>query len=711
MLALGAPRTVPAQRSPLALADSLAVAGDSSGALASLDTLVRRSPRNAAAWNRRGMLAWSMARSRRRHFALMDQRDISLLRIADSSLRLAARLAPDSARFTLDLGRHFLWEELPQLRLQAPGRFNAALDAARRGGDSALVAEAADEVGMVHWRRYEALAHRRTLITIARVQPEQYLQDPRSITQLLTNFSLPISPPPGEIEYQQAIAHFLSATAANPTNQRPLAHSFMALAEKQLWPEMRRRADVVLARMPWVPTAWLARGVASHWLGDDHDASLAFDSALLLMPGDERARYTNLARILRPADSARYAALRGAERSETDRMYWTTADPLLLTAVNEFRLEFLARMAYAELRWTSEDLDLRGADSDRGQIWIRFGPPDSVASFSPDQNGENPAFGSLLWYYARGGLHFFFNQPPTYGTARLTLPDASVAEETRQRFPVSWGNVRVARQLDSIPVQVARFRAGDSVDVATYADLPLRSLARGADLSRAPIDVGYIVLDGQAHVMIRDSTRQLVDTAAANVVQDRAWRFRMAPGFFAFHVEAFQPTSDRAARVADTLRLRADHDFGLSDLLVARNLTSRSDPPTRWTDMLITPSAGRLARRQPFGVLWESYDLAARDGSVTYVVQLTLARTDRSRLANIVARVLGGTSGPFQASANAERVTLSFTRQAAARPALVDYLMVDPGDLPAGRYRLTLEVTDRTSGRTAHRDREITIVE
>ncbi len=700
-----------AQRSALAHADSLAVAGDSTAALAALDSLIQREPSNAAAWNRRGMLAWSMARSRRRHFGPMEQRDISLLRIADTSLRLAARYAPDSARFSVDLGRHFLWAELPQLRLQAPRRFDAALDAARRAGDSTLIAEAADEVGMVHWRRYEALAHRRMLVNMARVDPQQYLHDPRSIPQLLTNFSLPISPPPGEIEYQQAVEHFLAAAAASPSNQRPLAHSLMALAEKQLWPEMRRRADVVLASMPWISAAWLARGVASHWMGDDRDAALAFDSALLLLPADQRARYTNLARILRPADSARYAGLRGAERSETDRMYWTTADPLLLTAVNEFRVEFLARVAYAELRWTSEDLDLHGADSDRGQIWIRFGPPDSVASFSPDQNGENPAFGSLLWYYARGGLHFFFNQPPTYGTARLTLPDAAVADETRQRFPVSWGNVRVARMLDSVPVQVARFRAGDSVDVATYADLPLRSLARGADLSRAPIDVGYIVLDDQAHLMIRDSTRQLVDTAASNVVQDRAWRFRMPPGFFAFHVEALQPNSDRAARVADTLRLPVDRGFGLSDLLVARNISPRIDTPARWTDMLITPSAGRLARRQPFGVLWESYELIPRDGSVTYLVQLTLTRSDRSRLASVVARVLGGTSGPFQASASAEKVILSFTRQAAARPVLVDYLMVDPGDLPAGRYRLTLEVTDRTSGRTAHREREITFVE
>ena len=86
-------------------ADAVAAAGDTARALAMLDAAVRRDQRDAAAWHQLGLLQWNQARSARRAAFIKDQKKIRLLSAADSALRLATQLAPDSARFWLSLSR------------------------------------------------------------------------------------------------------------------------------------------------------------------------------------------------------------------------------------------------------------------------------------------------------------------------------------------------------------------------------------------------------------------------------------------------------------------------------------------------------------------------------------------------------------------------------------------------------------------------------
>ena len=66
------------------------------------------------------------------------------------------------------------------------------------------------------------------------------------------------------------------------------------------------------------------------------------------------------------------------------------APPLLtLTNENEYRLEFLARVVFADFRWTDDDLNLRGADSDRGDIYVRYGPPDTEMGIQGNATFQN----------------------------------------------------------------------------------------------------------------------------------------------------------------------------------------------------------------------------------------------------------------------------------------------------------------------------------
>jgi hypothetical protein len=72
--------------------------------------------------------------------------------------------------------------------------------------------------------------------------------------------------------------------------------------------------------------------------------------------------------------------------------------------------------------------------------------------------------------------------------------------------------------------------------------------------------------------------------------------------------------------------------------------------------------------------------------------------------------VIGGIADAVGLSAvGDEQVSLTYDRQVAAGAMVPHQLALGLGDAPAGRYALTLEVTDLSSGRATRTERTITL--
>jgi len=178
-----------------------------------------------------------------------------------------------------------------------------------------------------------------------------------------------------------------------------------------------------------------------------------------------------------------------------------------------------------------------------------------------------------------------------------------------------------------------------------------------------------------------------------------------------YRVEALQPESGNAARAVGALELPAASGFGLSDVLLTDSVASSGGVPARWSDLTVTPNAGRIVRGRDLGLVWETYALAADSTrSSAYRVDIGLVRTDGTRIGRAVARVLGGTLGRGEGRGRDDRVTVSFDRRVPARPVTLDYLTLDLGDLAPGRYRLTITVTDLVTNASTESERELAIV-
>jgi hypothetical protein len=198
----------------------------------------------------------------------------------------------------------------------------------------------------------------------------------------------------------------------------------------------------------------------------------------------------------------------------------------------------------------------------------------------------------------------------------------------------------------------------------------------------------------------------------------RAWRRRIPAGSFIYRIEAHQPDVVRGARaVGSTLSGRdstfALSGFGISDIVVAERVMPREgSAASRWSDFNVVPSVGRLRQGQSIALLWETYDLGVRDNANRYKVEVSLTKHRREGAIGMAARVVGGVAGAVGKSDKGQgKVTLRYDRNIAATPAAVDYLTLDLGNAPTGRYTMRVEIIDGVSGKRVARERLVTIVQ
>lgn len=91
------------------------------------------------------------------------------------------------------------------------------------------------------------------------------------------------------------------------------------------------------------------------------------------------------------------------ERQRRIEAFWKERDPTPDTPENELRQEFQRRVAFANAHFSVLSVQKAGWQTDRGRIYITFGPPDWVQR--PTQFGEAPV---EVWFYRRIDRRFVF---------------------------------------------------------------------------------------------------------------------------------------------------------------------------------------------------------------------------------------------------------------------------------------------------------------
>jgi GWxTD domain-containing protein len=184
------------------------------------------------------------------------------------------------------------------------------------------------------------------------------------------------------------------------------------------------------------------------------------------------------------------------EREQFIEMFWRRRDPDPDTDVNEYREEYLERIAYANQHFAS---GVPGWRTDRGRIYIMFGPPDGRESNPTGGQYQRPSYhggGSTttypfeVWFYRHipgvgSGIEIEFVDPTGSGEYRI----ARSPDEKDAMLYVPGAGMTMAEQLglQSRADRIAGMYGGlGNANYSREADNPFTRLQLYADLQRPP---------------------------------------------------------------------------------------------------------------------------------------------------------------------------------------------------------------------------------
>ncbi len=649
---------------------------------------------------------------------------------AEEALLEALNLSPSEPRYLLELARLRMKQHM---KVDASRLFNRALEEAEKRGDPEVLAEVHFYLGYIKELWYRTLEYRR-FTPITRGPPQDNVLSAGIYGSVGTDGPVrygneymeaaPAIQGSGQVAKEEMIEQYRAAIRYDPGHVGASIRLMGQLLDEYRLGEYLAIGRRLQAASPERPMPYLYLGLGLHVAGREEQAAEAFEEGLARLPDEERSQVESLAEVMRREDAELYLDLEEERRKEYDERYWSLTDPLYLTDANERRLEHLARVAYADLRFSAPEAGLRGWETDQGIIYVRYGPPLSIASFgaSPYSQGNPYAVGrrSIIWSYGQDGPVFIFRQMPGYMNARFAGDYKFIADNYRYLAPSTYENIPSIPELFELPMQLARFR-GDSADevaVEIHAALPLEEMARDLDLERGEFETGMFLVDDRGDKIIeRVGTEILAYAESAELNENRSWRVILPPtATLVAAVETRDAVTWRAAAARDTFTAEAfsDDSLTISDILVADYVKPLVVEPRERSDFEIWANAAmEFQSGDPVHIYYEIYGLDPdSEGFASYDVSIQVRVKKLTRGGGISA-LLGLLADSWGFSiVGDDRLELRYSRQVKmdGRDRVTEFLSLDPQEVPAGEYEIRLRIWDSVGEQMGRRFRVFEVV-
>jgi len=459
------------------------------------------------------------------------------------------------------------------------------------------------------------------------------------------------------------------------------------------------------------PRAWLARALFED--GHDREGAEAYWQAVDRAPADTGGvLWLQVRSIASPREREAWEATPATLRPAFLRVFWASREPDLHTRINERLGEHFRRRAQAERYFALLHPNSRYHHS---RLWRALSGGVGLVG-----DGMDAAIGSARAAQCSARLPGVRDLPYAQGLAPST--DTSESETTpnledglddrgrifvRQgrpdfRYVFSDGETWCYAREDGI-YRVTFIRrtggwgvSGDMVVTPTMAgERESASILLATDRSDEPRDLSFRFWmaafrdPGDPYRTILyllpdsvDAVAALIDAEGREVSRDSAVGAPLR----------LTAPSDRYLLMLDTRRGRKTGRYRgtvplarfdgetlhVSSLLLA----SASVAADRDAMAAAAPSSLRLPANTPLRLYAEVYGAGRRDGVAHYTAEYRFERTDG-----------------FILRGRRERVTtIAFRRERPFAPRLIESLVVDPGRLPRGHYRVQLTITDDVSG-------------
>ena len=494
----------------------------------------------------------------------------------------------------------------------------------------------------------------------------------------------------------RAIEHLSWATRLDSSNVAGWVMLSSLHVERRDFAASLRAAEAAARNAPNAPEAQAALGAARWRVGDVEGADSAFRAALPGLPKKVRERFDDIAPLVMEADTALYNHLSAEARYEYQRRFWTEHDPDLATSENEARLEYWARVTQAWSLWYDTK---RNEWDERGELYVRFGPPDHqvynpIGTILSARASELSRFrfpmNVLYWEYTSLGMS-------------VTLLDRVLSEYYLMRRysdyppdPIPDPNMLARRDMiatyagrgvfPSLPPGVRRLPFAGQV--SRFEGESRSRLVATVEVPATPADsliAEYVVMDSTERVISRGSRTLSPSACTADSFRVADFASDLPPGDYRVGL------SVRGARGRNSQRFpiripEPDSTLSLSDLVV----TCGTPAPFEASIRLAANPAGRVEGSDPLTAYFEIYHLATGpDGEARFEIGW-LVRSDDRDPRIWVQRALA----PRPATPRIEATR----RESNPGPLRRQFVSVPVQELPRGHYRLEVTVRDLLTG-------------
>ena len=684
--------------------------GDTTAALALLRQLTNEEKDYAPGWGLLGMVLTEIASGIETEFGLRIE--------ADKALREAWRLEPKN---------YVYWMALGQLMRKQMAYFDArrVLNRAKK-----YMKETPDEEILPEERAYlwyelglfaeDIYLDTRNLMFI----PDLPVMTPEcsSLGAFCLNFTrpeffndffrhAPNLSEEGEDDYYEMVDAFRRSLAADSTHAGSFRRLAIHLVERDSLATVLQLAQDFQRHVPDNPWGYITAGLVYQRMGQDSIAEIEFDRGIELSGDDIADHYRDVSYVLREHVAEQYDDASTDTRRWVEELIWRKSDPLYLSPENETRAAHLARVSFADL-WFEDPSEGRwGADTERGNIYVRYGPPERVwqiqrneqklgtATFSSGEGGGRWIF----WNYGWELPNFVFQKQLRLRRTRHMFASGSksMEEDARQVQPAVYA---ATFEKFDFPAQIARFRgATDSIiEVDVYAEVPAEKLIDDPDT----LQIGFFLFAGLEYIEVFKRT---LSASMEPEPQPITFSLPLVAGQYEYSLEARAP-NDKAAVKRDTIIAQPYWDgvLALSDLVLADAVTPKVPEPLDRRGFAIRANRHQVFDRDlPVAVYWEVYGLATDpEGYANYSVELKVTDAEGKGVLATVAGAFG--------FGDDDDIELKFERVVRFNGQRVpEYISIELVDSEPGDYRVIIKIKDLISGEevAAQRTFELLIVD
>jgi GWxTD domain-containing protein len=529
----------------------------------------------------------------------------------------------------------------------------------------------------------------------------------------------------GDRDLQAMVAAAERAARLAPSNtqaQRSWVTSLMMVGRA---PEARVALDGFLdshvGRAAAAADPWLhaLHGACLAADGDHELAWSAFEHAFDWLPAAERAPFDDLSLLADPYALRRWRDMSPGDSQDYVRTFWKSQDPTPTTPVNERLVEHYRRVTMADVLYHNPRLNLRGFDTARGEMYIRYGaplmrqfengyvtnrlvPPAWVHAY---RAGDDVFMVTFFDYALSGRFYRSINELPRYADlAAYTIPQDYVHD-----YPGRWLDHAMA---------LAGFRQSSAATrEELYLAVPIAALTGFAGGQLAIDAVAFNEVweeEARVHELVRIDAAPVAGNDQRALVHQLELPLRPGSYRVSTQISGADPVSGKSPALFSTTTSELTVDgfapgLALSDLELAFAV-ERAAPPAVGADggaaggdaarfakgdVRVIPNATASFRDgELLYVYFEIYGLELGDDRAQYELSYRIRPADHE-----ATTFFGRLANAFRNKSFIE----AQVREESGASTVHRYLAIDVGSLPADRYRLTLRVTDLVNGATATR--------